>query len=457
MRKPLIGVFGVSLALSAGFGGSAAAQTPPKPTLSSIVEQRFEAWDLDHDGALSAAEIDARCVDPEVSGAEAAAVAALKRIVRSERYELPALTKAYLMNPPAPGGPPRPARPEDGDADDSSIENGGLPAGDSAAKKAAAAPAPRIPSWQGAFRQSLSRIEHSDRDLFVSGAAPSIDHVHQGPLGDCYFVSTVGAVVKRDAAAVTSMITPRAAEEGGGYNVTFAGSRAVVVTPLTDAELALSSTTSDRTGDGGIWLAVLEKAFGTMRMEDRPEKYTTDAATDAIARGGSTRATIRLMTGHTTEGIALRRKPKDSSAGADDPAPTPRRERKPRRAGDPVGPSLVLAGDADELAAKVRSGVSAALAANRLVTMGTGDEKLPPGISPRHAYAVLAFDAEKDTLTIWNPHGNTFPGRGRKLGEPGLENGYPTKAGVFEVPVADVAKIFRGVVIETDQVAEKKS
>jgi hypothetical protein len=88
-----------------------------------------------------------------------------------------------------------------------------------------------------------------------------------------------------------------------------------------------------------------------------------------------------------------------------------------------------------------------------LVTAGTGDEKLPPGIDPRHAYAVLAYDTEKDTLTIWNPHGNTFPGRGRRMGEPGLENGYPTKAGIFTVSVADVAKIFRGVIIETDEVA----
>lgn len=456
MKKPPIGVLGVTLALWTALGGAASAQTPPKPTLSSIVEKQFDAWDLDHDGTLSAAEIDSRCVDPEVKGAEAATVAALKRIVRSERYELPALTKAYLMNPPVPGRPPREARPGDGDADDPSIENGAQSADKAAANKPAG-PTTRVPSWQGAFRQSLSKIEHSGRELFVSGAAPSIDHVHQGPLGDCYFVSTVGAVVKRDSGAVTSMIAPRAAGEGGGYNVTFAGGRAIVVSPLTDAELALSSTTSDRTGDGGIWLAVLEKAFGTMRLEDRPEKYTMDAATDAIARGGSTRATIRLLTGHTTEVIALRRKPKDPGAAADDPASTPRPARRPRCAGDPPGPSLVLAGDADELAAKVRKGVSAALAANRLVTIGTGDEKLPPGISPRHAYAVLAFDADKDALTIWNPHGNTFPGRGRKMGEPGFENGYPTKAGVFEVPVADVARIFRGVVIETEQVAEKKS
>ena len=193
----------------------------------------------------------------------------------------------------------------------------------------------------------------------------------------------------------------------------------------------------------------MQAAFGTMRMEDRPEKYDTDTATDAIAQGMSPRATIRLLTGNSTDQIALRRQATDPAAAVEDAAPKPRQERKPRRAGDPPGPSLVLVDDAEVLAAKVRSSVSEALAAQRLVTLVTADETLPPGISRRHAYAVLAYDAKGDTLSIWNPHGNAFPGSGRRVSDPGLENGYPTKAGIFSVPVTDVAKIFRGVIIES--------
>ncbi len=422
----------------------ALGQSDARPTFARIVEQRFEAWDLDHDGSLSAAEIDGLCVNAEIRGPEAAAAATLKRIVRSERFELPALSKAYLTTTPSKSSRPRDdARPEDGDADDVTDADSRP---DTAQEGTEPAP-PRAPNWQGAFRQSLSRIEHSSRQLFDSDSLPSIDHAHQGPLGDCSFVATVGAAVNRDPRAVASMITPRPDDEGGGYTVRFGTGRAVVVAPLSDSEIAISSTTSDRSGDDGLWLAVLEKAFGMMRREDRPEKYDTVAATDAIAQGMSPRATIRLLTGNSTDQIALRRRATDPAA--EDAAPKPRRERMPRRAGDPPGPSLVLADDAEVLAAKVRESVSEALTAQRLVTLVTADETLPPGISRRHAYAVLAYDAKGDTLSIWNPHGNTFPVSGRRMTDAGLENGYPTRAGIFSVPVTEIAKIFRGVIIES--------
>jgi hypothetical protein len=61
---------------------------------------------------------------------------------------------------------------------------------------------------------------------------------------------------------------------------------------------------------------------------------------------------------------------------------------------------------------------------------------------------VLAYDEQKDTLTLWNPHGNTFPGRGKEIKEPGIANGYPTRAGVFEVPVGEFVRIFSGVTVE---------
>jgi hypothetical protein len=72
--------------------------------------------------------------------------------------------------------------------------------------------------------------------------------------------------------------------------------------------------------------------------------------------------------------------------------------------------------------------------------------KLPPGINGKHAYAVLAFDDEAGTVEIWNPHGNTF----KPKGEPGIEHGYPTKAGRFTMPLVDFVSVFRAVTIETD-------
>ena len=70
-----------------------------------------------------------------------------------------------------------------------------------------------------------------------------------------------------------------------------------------------------------------------------------------------------------------------------------------------------------------------------------------PGLSPNHAYAVMGFDEATQTLHIWNPHGNTF----KPKGEAGKEQGYPTKAGRFDMPLADFAAVFRDVVIETEK------
>ena len=64
---------------------------------------------------------------------------------------------------------------------------------------------------------------------------------------------------------------------------------------------------------------------------------------------------------------------------------------------------------------------------------------------------MLAYDETADTLTLWNPHGNTYSPRGGK--QPGLTTGYPTAAGIFELPVTEFVRIFNNVTIETDRKA----
>ena len=112
---------------------------------------------------------------------------------------------------------------------------------------------------------------------------------------------------------------------------------------------------------------------------------------------------------------------------------------------------MQIAENPAKLAAKVREKVPAALKAGRIVATGTSEEKQPPGIICKHAYAVLAYDPKSDTLTLWNPHGNTYSPRGGK--EPGLASGYPTSRGIFELPVEEFVRIFNGVTIETDRAA----
>ncbi len=70
--------------------------------------------------------------------------------------------------------------------------------------------------------------------------------------------------------------------------------------------------------------------------------------------------------------------------------------------------------------------------------------RIPPNISVKHAYAVLAYDATTDVVTFWNPHGQTF----RPTGAPGLTHGYPTEHGRFSVPLSEVGQFFTGFTFE---------
>jgi hypothetical protein len=428
---------------------SPAQESKKPPKFAEVVAERFTAWDKDHDGALSPAEIDAACVDPAIKGPQAAAVATLKRIVRSDKYELPPLTMDYLIK--ARSGARSPIKDKDADREDST-ERDVAPA----AKAPVPAPAPHArpspasteakststPDWAGRYQSALTRIEKTDRALFSGGADATIERCHQGPLGDCFFVSVVGAVVKRNPAALRAMIHERPQSDGGGYAVEFPIGRTVNVSPITDAEIVISSTT----GDGGLWLAVLEKAFGMTRIEAAPTKYTMESATDAIAKGGNTSQSIRTLTGHAAETIALKRKARSPLAPQQYDA---NRQLLPAPA---TAPTLMEPVQSPAKLAKiVREKVPAALQAGRIVAAGTGEETHPPGINPKHAYAVLGYDAAADKLILWNPHGNTFPPRNREIKEPGLASGYPTKSGVFEVPVDDFVRIFRGVTIETER------
>jgi hypothetical protein len=429
-----------------------AGTKPATPTFAEVVKARFLEWDQDKNGELSAKEIDALCVAHRVRGEEAAAVAAIKRVVRSGKYELPPMSIAGLCKPvpsanaskqasaqsgkaaaasdkPAPA--PTPVTPTPSDearaADDADRRDSGEPSTVATTSKPAAsgvapAPALRKPNFQASYASGLKKIRNTKRALFVDDT-PDIDACKQGPLGDCFFVSAVGAFAHRDPDALKRMLV---AQEDGNVRARFGNGQTVIVSPLSDAELALSGST----GDEGLWLPVLEKAMGLLRQDANPEKYDTDTATDAIARGGSTASIVRILTGKTTERIALKKRPRSTKKDA---------------AGNPVLEPSKPAGDYEALAARVRQAAQSAFSERRLVTCSTLQEAQPKGIAGKHAYAVLSYDAAADALHLWNPHGNTHVPKGA----PGLEHGYLTKAGRFAIPVADFVRVFGSLVVET--------
>lgn len=284
----------------------------------------------------------------------------------------------------------------------------------------------KVPNYHAQFASCLKRIQTTRRDVSLERMA-DLDRCKQGQLGDCFFVAPVGAAVHRDPLFVKNSI---ALLPGGGYKVKFSNEKSVEIGALTDAEVAMSSTT----GDEGLWLPVLEKAFGSMRRDAAPEKYGSKEATDAISHGGQIRETLQLVTGHACSRVFVPHHAKFSVESGGKP--------EGKRAGGQLTVEPVA--DVREIAEKVRKKVFKAVEEKRLVAAGTSMEIEPPGMSPRHAYAILGCDAHADMLTIWNPHGNTFTPKGPV----GLKNGYATKAGIFRMPVNEFVQVFRDVFIE---------
>ncbi len=401
----------------AGLVSAGASPAARSPTLEQVVSARFDAWDLDGDDVLEAAEIDRLVVDPTHAGEAAAALAAMKLAMRSGRIE-PAPLHRSLFEPAAgPGAAPSadaaasPVPEARTSRDDRSADEDRDAATSSRRKLDDAG---TVAALRSRFSRAHKRISAAKREVFLD-ETPDIDRLRQGSLGDCFLVAAVGAMAHRDPQSVRDMIRPYR----GGHLVTLGDSHAVIVPPLTDAQIGLTSST----GDEGVWIALIEQAYGSIRNEKRPADQRTLEPSDAIARGGSINATIAALTGRVARTTTMRA-----------------RVDKAREQGEPI----------DAIVDDIRRRLAEAFRERRLVGAGTDSTDkgltLPPGINGKHAYAVLAFDETADTVEVWNPHGNSFTPKG----SPGPERGYPTKAGRFKVPLADFVSIFRAVTIETD-------
>jgi hypothetical protein len=78
-------------------------------------------------------------------------------------------------------------------------------------------------------------------------------------------------------------------------------------------------------------------------------------------------------------------------------------------------------------------------------------KKLPKGIPHGHAFGVLGYDATRCIVQVFNPWGNEV----KPAGPPGLEFGYPTHHGMFEVPVREFIQIFPSLHYETEKPLQK--
>jgi len=334
------------------------------------VDAHFAEWDLDHDGALSFREVGALVPDVRIGDKAAAALAAIHRVQRGQnpRWHHAAFAREELI---APGA---------------EIET--------------RAGAEQPPPFERNYRQDLTHIRASRRVLFADDA-PSLPGIHQGPLGDCFLIATIGAAVARDPNALRALIQTQPA---GGFVVHFPGGPIVPVGSISDSEIALGS--SD--GHQGLWLNVIEKAYGQIVLARRGFQ---EPALDALSGTGTSTQTIQLFTGH--EGLRLRFRP----------------------VGAPHGPRR---GECAVLVREARAILIETMQQLRLTCCGTSTADTPPGIIRTHMYAVLGFDPDRDTVHLWNPWGNHFT----PDGPPGLESGYPVQGGHFELPLTDFVRIF---------------
>lgn len=143
---------------------------------------------------------------------------------------------------------------------------------------------------------STTQANPGRRSLFanVNNGVPILDwtQVRQGGIGDCYFISSIVALVEAGRGnEIVNMIT--SLEGGTRFRVAFPGQNAVFVDRPTYAEIAFYSNS----GSDGMYLTVLSKAFGVLNQS---YFYTTISSFDASGSGGLLQTGIRTMTGNQT-------------------------------------------------------------------------------------------------------------------------------------------------------------
>ena len=222
------------------------------------VRAHFAAWDADHDGQLSVAEVERALDDPAMKGRAGAAVATLRRACYAYAKFRP-LTLRMITGAVE---------------HDASVVGAGKP-----------------PPYEAMFEADLKKIEAAKRDLFVSGL-PRVETLGQGRLGDCFLLAPVGTLAARQPERMRAMVRQL---PDGRVAVHFGDGETVTLPPPTDGEVVIGSSTLN----DGVWGNVFEKAIGHVLLErQRAEKYVTPY--EIIGVGGTPNVPLGILTGHKT-------------------------------------------------------------------------------------------------------------------------------------------------------------
>lgn len=346
------------------------AAPPPRPVaLSSGAEQFFDAvranfavFDRNHDGKLTREELEIDMQDPGITGSAAAALAALK--VGATRSNYLNEARSYTL--------------ADIDAMESTLRAGNK----------------LVPNFVGYFVTGLKRQSDVPRQLFSQGG-PHLTAISQSWTSDCYFLSTVGALAQAKPGSLVRLIK---SNPNGTYTITFPGKQPVHLHAPTDSELAAYSDATD-----GIWLSLLEKAYGVVRIEDEPKQPFTKEPLDSVGFRTGNPSVVAILTGHAYKEINL-----------------------PHKSNHPADNRLF-----EDFHGELRS----ALHDYRAVMLGNS----------HHVYAITGYDPVTDMVTIHNPY-NRSSTETLVDGSKVLSTG-----GFFTLPAAKVVNNFDYVYFELDR------
>lgn len=350
-----------------------------------VVLRNFDMWDSDRSGNLTQIEVDTAVLNPRFRGEDAAALAALHGWLAIATEPAPNIDKVWFQNYKSV----KLTIPKD------------TPSAEARTQRKAYSQTPG--SLESSYRTSLRRITNKGTIGLYQAAGPELNDIKQGSLGDCYMLAPLGAMVHRDPKAVESMIR----FDKDGYTVHFADGKDVKVTALTDAELAMGGSSVAE----GLWIRVIEKAFGHRKIKEGEVKIARDGM-----NGGSAGMAGQAFTGNKFLNVRLFG---DFKAQVSD-------------------------NDLKQKLDQLREKITTSLAEKRLILAGTAKKDMPTSISPNHAYAIFSYDSIQDKVTIWNPHGNNFKPKGPE----GFEYGYTRSEGIFTMPLNEFARTFSRIIFE---------
>ncbi len=338
------------------------ALTPGAQRFFALVRENFAAFDRNHDGTLTREEIEIDMQNPRIMGDVAAALAALKLAATESNHlnETHAYTLAEI------------------DAMEQTLQSTG-------------ALKPNLVKY---FENGRNKQAEVPRTLFFDGG-PRLAAIRQDWTTDCYFLATIGSLAHSNPQALVRLITPN---PDGSYIVAFPGKRPVRVSAPTDTELAAYSNAKD-----GIWLGLLEKAYGMTRIADEPQQAKTREPLNSVGfRTGSTRV-VEVLTGHTSKFIGL-----------------------PANTHKPADPRLFQ---------ELRADLQAAVHQHRAVMLSNS----------HHSYSIVGFDPAADKVTIHNPY--------HRSGTEMFADGSKAERtdGFFTLSTTQVVNYFNYLHIETNQ------